>query len=134
MRFGDPFGQTVLSGVIGDVPTQQLQESFLVEQAVDEHVQGGGCLGTDRGDAVGGGGIVYEGGENGAVVVDVPRRVVVQRGERGAVPGDHAVGDHGEHAEPERVRELAQIGGDLRLRRGDVCCGGGILQLHQHHR
>ena len=59
-------------------------------------------------------------GDDRAVVVDVPRRVVVGGRERGAVLGEDAVAGHRDDAEPERHRQLADVGLDLRLRGGDV--------------
>ena len=90
---------------------QELQEPLDVADAVDEQLEAGPevvvALGVAELDWA-------------AVVVDVPRREVVERGERRAVLGEEPVAGHDEHAEPERHRELAQVGLQLGVRCRDV--------------
>lgn len=81
---GDAFDQAGLGGVEGGEVAVELAESFDVEHAVDEEVEFGDGF---RGAVEGG-----EGGDGAAVVVDVPGREVVPRGERRAVAGGEVVG------------------------------------------
>ena len=60
---------------------------------------------------------------------------MVQRGERGAVLRQYAVGGDGEDGEPERHRQLAHVGVELRVRGGDVGVQvAGLLELDDRDR
>lgn len=70
-----------------------------------------------------------------AVIVDVPRREVVERRERGAVFRQNAVAGQREHAEPKRHRKLAQVSAQLGVRGRDIRrLAPGLLQLDDAHR
>ena len=117
VRLGGALDDPFLPLGKGGEVAHQLAEALEVGHAVQEGFQGG-CLV----------------GERQAVVVDVPLGVVVERRERVAVLRHDAVTDQRQDAGAEGHGELAQIGGELGVGRGD---GGGlvpaVLQLHDAH-
>ncbi len=141
VRLRHPLVQAVLVGVEGDEAAQQLAETLGVEQPVEGDLQRRARLDLAE-EAV----VVHQvqrpvslgptvRPDEATVVVHVPRRVVVERCERRPVLGHDPVADHGEHAEAERHRQLAQVGAELCVGGGDVGVrGAGVLQLDDHHR
>ncbi len=126
VRLGDPLAEPAVDRGERGVPAQQLQESLLLEDPVQQQLQPG------DGRTVG---ARAARGHLRPVLVDVPSREVVQLSERRAVPGGDAVGDDGEHREPERHRELTQVGLQLGVRCRQVRCqAAGPLQLDDAHR
>ena len=112
---GDAFDQAGLGGVEGGEVAVELAESFDVEHAVDEEVEiGCGFRGAFEGG---------EGGDAAAVVVDVPGREVVPRGERRAVAGGEVVGGDDDDGEAERHGEFVETGAQLVVRE----LSGGVL-------
>ena len=112
----DVAGVLVECGEVED----HVEESAQVEQAVGEGLQLGG---------------VRAGLDGGAEVVHLPRRVVVQRGERRAVlSADPVADDGGDHA-AEGGAELCQVGSDLGVGLGDGGIGcAGLLELDDGQR
>ena len=113
--FGDALDQAGFGLVEGGEVPVELAEPFDVEHAVDEQVEFGGGFGC----AVSGG----EGVDAAPVVVDVPGREVVPRGEGRAVAGGEVVGGDDDDGEAERHGEFVEIGAQLVV--GDL--GGGVL-------
>ena len=125
VRLGDPLVEPARALVERGEPAQELQEPLLVVDTVQRELQPGHRLAVQARRA---------GCDDLAVVIDVPRREVVQKCERRPVLREQPVGDQSEHGEPERHRELVQVRLDLRVGGGDVCRHpAGLLQLDDAH-
>ena len=120
---GDPLHQPTRRLGERDVAAQHLDEPPLLEESIQDKVQ--------REIVVPGGRLRHR----LAVLVDVPRRVVLVRRERSAVAGGDAVTDHAGHVGPERQRQLLDVGADLRLRALQIRVRvAGLLQLDEPDR